>query len=332
MKRFSLFFTAILFLSISLSAQDAKTQIQDRHSVPGLSKSHQIILNLTSQFSIPDLKKPEEAKKSNWKSGALLQMGFSQMSLTNWAAGGYSSVALNAYVNTFKTYEAGDMFWENRLQLAWGFINSFGENFKKSDDKIIFDSKYGYRAWKKVFFSTAFNFRSQFSNSFNYPVSTGKTLVSGPFSPAYFSLGIGLDYKPVRAVSVNFSPLTSNLVVVTKETLRTKYGNRIDQPAKLELGAQLKVDYKQQLSKDVAVASTLILFSDFLGKPQNIKVNWDLFVDTKINKYFSANIRTNLIYDDNILIPDKNSVLGKRVQFKEILSIGFSHTFGQYKK
>ena len=237
-------------------------------------------------------------------------MGFSQMSLTNWAAGGYSSVALNAYINAFKTYEVKDMFWENRLQLAWGFINSFGENFKKSDDKIIFDSKYGYRAWNKVFFSTAFNFRSQFSNSFNYPTA-GKTLVSGPFSPAYFSLGVGLDYKPARPISINFSPLTSNLVIVTNELLRKKYGNRIDQPVKLELGAQLKLDYKQQLSKDVAVASTLILFSDFLDNPQNIKVNWDLFIDTKINKYFSANIRTNLLYDDNILIPDKNGVLNK---------------------
>jgi hypothetical protein len=334
MKRLSVFFTAILVFSISLSAQDTKTQTQTQNQslIQGLSKPHQIILDLTSRFTVPDVKKIEENKISNWKQGALLQMGFSQMSLTNWAAGGYSSVALNAYVNTFKTYEVKDMFWENRLQLAWGFINSFGENFKKSDDKIIFDSKYGYRAWNKVFFSAAFNFRSQFSNSFNYPVNTGKTLVSGPFSPAYLSLGLGLDYKPVRAVSINFSPLTSNLVIVSKEALRTKYGNRKDQPAKLELGAQLKVDYKQQLSKDVAVASTLILFSDFLGKPQNIKVNWDLFIDTKINKYFSANIRTNLIYDDNILIPDKNSVLNKRVQFKEILSIGFSHTFGQYKR
>lgn len=296
-----------------------------------LSENHKMLVDIALKAKIPQPEVKIAPVPSNWSKGSLLQLGFSQMSLSNWAAGGYSSVALNAYVNMFKTYEVKDMFWENRLQLAWGFINSFGDKFKKSDDKIIFDSKYGYRAWNKVFASAAFNFRSQFSNSFNYP-SSGKVLVSGPFSPAYFSFGIGLDYKPAKVLSINFSPLTSNLVIVTKEELRVKYGNRVDQPAKLELGAQLKIDYKQQLSKNLAVASNLILFSDFLKNPQNIKVNWDLFIDAKINKYFSTNIRTNLIYDDNILIPDKDGVLDKRVQFKEILSVGFSYTFGQFKK
>lgn len=296
-----------------------------------LSENHKMLVDIALKAKIPQPEVKIAPVPSNWSKGSLLQLGFSQMSLSNWAAGGYSSVALNAYVNLFKTYEVKDMFWENRLQLAWGFINSFGDKFKKSDDKIIFDSKYGYRAWNKVFASAAFNFRSQSSNSFNYP-SSGKVLVSGPFSPAYFSFGIGLDYKPAKVLSINFSPLTSNLVIVTKEELRVKYGNRVDQPAKLELGAQLKIDYKQQLSKNLAVASNLILFSDFLKNPQNIKVNWDLFIDAKINKYFSTNIRTNLIYDDNILIPDKDGVLDKRVQFKEILSVGFSYTFGQFKK
>lgn len=296
-----------------------------------LSENHKMLVDIALKAKIPQPEVKIAPVPSNWSKGSLLQLGFSQMSLSNWAAGGYSSVALNAYVNMFKTYEVKDMFWENRLQLALGFINSFGDKFKKSDDKIIFDSKYGYRAWNKVFASAAFNFRSQSSNTFNYP-SSGKVLVSGPFSPAYFSFGIGLDYKPAKVLSINFSPLTSNLVIVTKEELRVKYGNRVDQPAKLELGAQLKIDYKQQLSKNLAVASNLILFSDFLKNPQNIKVNWDLFIDAKINKYFSTNIRTNLIYDDNILIPDKDGVLDKRVQFKEILSVGFSYTFGQFKK
>ena len=141
-----------------------------------------------------------------------------------------------------------------------------------------------------------------------------------------------MDYKPAKVLSINFSPLTSNLVIVAQESLRTKYGNRVDQPAKLELGAQLKIDYKHQLTKDLLIASNLVLFSDFLNKPQNIKVYWDLFVDTKINKYFSVNVRTNLIYDDNILIADKNGELDKSVQFKEILTVGFSYTFGQFKK
>jgi hypothetical protein len=69
-----------------------------------------------------------------------------------------------------------------------------------------------------------------------------------------------------------------------------------------------------------------------LGEPQNIKVNWDFFLDAKINKFFSANVRTNLIYDDDILIENEEGVSAPRVQFKEILSVGFSYTLGEFKK
>lgn len=323
--------TILLIFGFSLNAtgQEAVVKNEDEKK---LSPHIKVVYDIVKSLEIPAPVPEKIEKPSNWRKGSQFQLGFSQMSLTNWAAGGFSSVALNAYVNMFNAWEVDQMFWENRLQLAWGFINSFGDRFKKSDDKIIFDSKYGYKAFNKVFISAAFNFRSQFSNSFNYPASGDRVLVSGPFSPAYFSFGLGLDYKPAKVLSINFSPLTSNLVIVSQEVLRTKYGNRVDQPAKLELGAQLKFDYKHQLTKDLSVASNLVLFSDFLKNPQNIKIYWDFFIDAKINKYFSANIRTNLIYDDNILIADKDGVLDKRVQFKEILSIGFSYTFGQIKK
>ena len=44
------------------------------------------------------------------------------------------------------------------------------------------------------------------------------------------------------------------------------------------------------------------------------------------NKFMSANIRTNLIYDDNIQIADKYGNKAPRVQFREVLSIGLSYT------
>ena len=129
-----------------------------------------------------------------------------------------------------------------------------------------------------------------------------------------------------------FTPLTGNLVIVTLEELRTKYGNPVESATKLKLGAQLKIDYNQKIHKNVAISTSAIFFSDFLGEPQNIKVNWDFFLDAKINKFFSANVRTNLIYDDDILIENAEGVSAPRVQFKEILSVGFSYTLGEFKK
>ena len=273
-----------------------------------------------------------------WTKGTLLQLGFSQMALSNWNAGGADNLALNAYMNMYRHYAFENMFWESRLQTGYGFMTSFGtkyerDKFKKTDDRLIIDSKLGYRAIKEIFASVVFNFRSQLAQGYTYPADKDTSVVvSAPFSPAYFSLGTGLDYKPIEPISINVSPLTGNLVVVGMKELRSRYGNKEDQAARLELGAQIKVDYKQVVTKDLTIQSTLNLFSDYLGEPKNIKVYWDFFLDAKLSKYFSTSIKTNLIYDDEILIADKDGALGPRLQFKEMFSVGFSYTFGEFKK
>lgn len=296
-----------------------------------LSVGHELSVIVASKIVIPVLV-PPPPPPSRWNGGTLLQLGFSQLSLTNWASGGFDNIALNAYVNIYKNYTYEQMFWENRLQLAYGFIQSFGDRYKKSDDKFIFDSKVGYKAYEKVFASASFNLRTQIANGFTYPANADPKLVSAPLAPAYFSLGVGLDYKPAKPISINFSPLTGNLVVVRIPELRTRYGNKADQGAKLELGAQMKIEYKDKVFKNTNVTTTLNFFSDYLGTPKNIKVYWDLLIDSKINKFFSVNLRTNLIYDDDILIADKDGNLAPRLQLKEIFSIGFSYTFGNFKK
>lgn len=270
----------------------------------------------------------------------LTELGFSQVSLTNWAAGGSGSVALNSYINAHANYAKGSMFWDNRIQLSYGFIQSYEEGYKKSSDKIVIDSKWGYRAINKFYFSANFNFRSQFSPGFD-----GSGKVSKFLAPAYTSLGLGIDYKPGNGkdISINFAPFTGNLVIVTDPALREKYGNDKNKTARWELGAQLKASLSKDIIKNLKVNSYLTLFSDYLNKPQNIQVNWDLQLSYKLNKYMQAGIRTNLIYDDNILFSTNRKVFnaqsGKeevvmqpRVQLQEVFSLNFAYTFGVFKK
>ncbi len=81
----------------------------------------------------------------------------------------------------------------------------------------------------------------------------------------------------------------------------------------------------------------MVLFSDYLDKPQNLRVNWDNRFDWKIAKYFSLTVTTNLIYDDKVMVKTekimKNHPDGKRmVQFKESLAFGFSYTIASRKR
>jgi len=322
---FALMFVTLLTLTFPLRSYS-------QPNYPPLSLGHELCVMIASKIKVPVLTPPEPIP-SNWKKGTLIQMGFSQLSLSNWASGGSSSVSLNTHLNTHANYNVKTLSWENRLQMAYGFLQSFEDGFKKSDDKFIFDSKLGYKTWGgKVYASMLFNFRSQIANGFDRPSNVDRKLVSAPFAPAYISLGVGADYRPTKSLSVLFSPLTGNLVIVSLEELRKKYGNPVDSPLKMKLGAQLKIDYNKKISKNVSLSTSAVFFSDFLGEPENVKINWDFFLDTKINKFFSANIRTNLIYDDEILIENESGVSAPRVQFKEILTVGFSYTIGDFKK
>jgi len=289
-----------------------------------------IILSLAFLPLLAEQKKSPAKDTTYWqKKGLITQIGFSQLSLMNWSAGGYGSISLNTYIDAYGNYKRKRVAWDNEIQLGYGFIQTFdGSKIKKSDDRIILDSKFGWQQTKTLYWSAILNFRSQFADGKN-----AKDVRTSSFmAPAYLSLGIGIDYKPSSSFALNFAPLTGKAVIVTIPELRETYGNKPDQQTRYELGAQLKADAKVQVS-NFKVGTTLILFSDYLNKPQNIKVTWDLNVDATINKFFSVSMRTNLIYDDtikNVVKEDGTKVPG--IQFKELFSVGFSYTFGDKKK
>ena len=61
-------------------------------------------------------------------------------------------------------------------------------------------------------------------------------------------------------------------------------------------------------------------------------MNWDFNAELVLTKYLVTTLRTNLIYNDKVLIADKDGHEAPRVQFKEVLSVNFSYTFGEFKK
>lgn len=301
-----------------------------------------LALSLTSAYAQQVDTTAVEAKPKYWKTSLLTQLGFSQVSLMDWAAGGYGSVSLSSYFDANANLKKNKTIWENRAQLGYGFIQNMTEDgFKKSDDRIIVDSKFGYKAADKLYFSAVYNFRTQLAAG--YKTTKNSQRISDFMAPAYTSLGLGIDYTPTKSFSLNFAPLTGKMVMVRDSTLRKTFGNAIDQYTRWELGAQLKMDAKVAV-KDFTANTTLTLFSDYLNNPLNIKVNWDVNITAQLTKFLGVTLRTYFIYDDNIKNIEKkdsngNTVLNEQgkavmisgVQFKEISSLSFTYTFGGSK-
>ena len=271
----------------------------------------------------------------SWNFGGLAALNFSQVSLTNWAAGGRSSTSGVALFNVFGNYKKDNLSWENNLDMGYGLLKEQNNDAVKSNDKFDFNSKFGLKKSETLFYSTLFNFKTQFAPGYKYPKQTDAVPISRFLAPGYLTLSIGIDYKPNKIVSLFVSPLTGKMTIVNDQYLSDTGAFGVD-PGKMirmEVGSFAKLELKTEMMKNVSLDTKIDLFSNYLHNPENIDVNWDLLINMKINDYLSANLITNLIYDDDIKIAvDKNNdgILesnGPRVQFKEMFGLGLSLKF-----
>ena len=331
---------------------------------------------------------PEVEKPDYWTESLKTNIKYGQTTLTNWAAGGDNTVTLQAFVDGNANYKKNDLFWNNRLQLDYGFVYASSKPIlQKSDDRIYLGSKLGYKnaEMRNFSFSANYDFKSQFSTGYDYltpAVPDGyesleelnrkdkislwkdaRKVKSGFLAPAYTNLALGIDLKPWKWLSLNIAPLTGGVVIVKDVDLRKNYGMDLKDAykdasklspeaqekfnedmnsgdpaligqyyrgARFEFGAQIKADIAVKVNDDFAYTSQLVLFSNYLDHPENIRVNWDNRFDWKIAKYFSLTLTTNMIYDDKVLIFSESDGLTKqRVQFKESLLFGFTYTIAR---
>jgi len=276
---------------------------------------------------------------SGWKTGGIFGLTLAQTSLTNWAAGGQNSVSANGLLGLFANYKKGNSVWDNSLDVGFGVLKQGKDvSIRKTDDKFEFLSKYGQKAFKNVYYSAMASLKTQMAPGYNLPNDSVK--ISNFFAPAYLLVALGLDYKPSPYFSAFLSPVTSRTTFVNDKVLSDQgaFGVDTGKMSKEEFGGYLRViysknDFKSDFLKNISFTTKLDLFSNYLDKPQNVDVNWEVLIVMKVNKIISVNFNTILVYDDNTRVPvDRNNdgiaeSTGVRTQFKEIFGAGLSFKF-----
>lgn len=285
-----------------------------------------------------------------WKKGNFAALNFNQASFSNWSAGGENSIGLTALLSSYAGYKNSDAttVWDNTADLAYGFLKSGSQELRKNEDKIDLTTKYGKKAFKKVYYTGLLNFKSQFAPGYNYP--NDSVPVSKFLAPGYAIVSLGLEWRPKDYFSIYFSPATGKFTFVLDQPIADAgtYGN---EPAKYsidtagnitklkdgenireEFGAYIVVKFQKDIAKNINLKSKLDLFDNYTDKNtsnrKNIDVLWENALVMKISKYISATILTSLIYDNDIDYINKDAINeGPKVQFKETLGIGFSAKF-----
>lgn len=270
----------------------------------------------------------------HWTRGGQAAINFSQVSLTNWAAGGLSQMAGTGLFSAFSDYKKGNTTWENDLELAYGMIKPKRKSVIKSDDRIDLTSKYGRYAFGRVFYYTLLaNFKTQFSPGYKYP--NDSVIISNFLAPGYLTVAAGLDYKPNPHFSAFVSPLTAKITIVNDPVLSRAGAFGVDsgETVRYQFGGLVNIKFNKDIFKNVNLKTEVDVFSDYLNEPGNLDVEWETLLFMKVNKYLNASISTHLIYDDDIDIQVDNNddgvtdEVGPRLQFKEVVNIGFAVKF-----
>jgi len=264
-----------------------------------------------------------------WKFNGVSSINFSQVSLTNWAAGGDNSYAFNGLINLSLEYSKDKNDWSNTLNIGYGIQKQGEQDVRKTDDNIDFTSKYGRKVSESFFISALLNFNTQMDDGKKYETDTSY-VISRFFAPAYLQGAIGMEYKPSEVFYIVLSPVAGKLTMVMDDTLsaRGSFGVEAGEKTRLELGGSATMGVRKEIMKNVTLKSTLGLFTNYLKNPQNVDVDWKMSINMKINDYLSANLNTHLIYDDDIkTTDDEGNEQGAKVQFKEVFGVGLTYKF-----
>jgi hypothetical protein len=263
-----------------------------------------------------DKKKDSVPPVPKWKVNGRFTFLFNQSTFTNWKAGGDNNIAGNIGVNYDFNYKNGPWNWDNRIITAYGMSSIKDEGFRKTGDRFEYNSLLGLKTKKYWFFSFILNFKTQYSRGFDYK-KTPKVAISDFFAPAYLTFGPGMLWKRSDNATVNIAPATARFTFVSDE-FSGKYGVDQGKNTKFDLGFNLSAFFKFKILDNVTVTNIFAMYSNYLEKPQNIDLDYQMRFSVPLNRYLAMDILLHTLIDDNA---------SSKVQFKEIFGLSFKYTF-----
>jgi hypothetical protein len=182
------------------------------------------VLSINAQEVVKEIEKVTQAiedttRVNGWtKKGEIIFL-FNQSSFSNWLAGGENNFSGNLGLNYDFNYKSEDWSWDNKIIASYGLLQTQNAEFeKKTDDRLELNSLAGKKAWGLWYYSFFVNFRTQFTQGYNYSNDINGKEIREEFtnfmSPGYLTFGPGLLWKKRDDFKFNLAPLTSKMTFV----------------------------------------------------------------------------------------------------------------------
>lgn len=278
-------------------------------------------------------KEKDSVPPNGWNTNGNVQLLFNQSAFNKeWTGGGTSSIAGNLTLNYDFNYRMNDFTWDNKLLANYGLTKVKGDDFaRKTSDRLEFNSIAGKEIQESNFYYTWFlNFRTQITKGYEFSEDpdTGETLRTETthfLSPGYLQTGPGIMWKKSDNLMVNLAPATSRFIFVDDAfTTGPDYvdgdyfGLDEGKSMRFEFGASLSALAKFDILENVSMENSINLYSNYLEEPGNIDIDYLMNLEMGINKYLSANLLFQAIYDDNAVAA---------FQIREVFGLGINYGF-----
>ncbi len=279
--------------------------------------------------------RPLEEIPGTWRYGLSSAFTLNQNYLSNWARGGQSALSSLLDLRGSAEYRnvESEIKWTNSARLRYGSVLSEEFGFRTNTDILEMNSQFNKDISDNFDFSSVFYGKTQIARGYNYP--NDSIPVSKFLSPGTFTVGVGFEYEPFKDTKFNFSALSyrNTFVLDTTAINQRAHGIERGERSRQEMGGQLVVQNRLSLLEDLTIENSVRLFSNYLEKPQNVDVDWEINLEKKVSWYLTVRMNFHFIYDENVLfpvlddnddpviLPDGSEKEVPRLQFKQFLGI-----------
>lgn len=277
--------------------------------------------------AVPDMRPLAGVKMefSPWQKEARVLVQATQNYMTkNWYKGGSPSFSVLSIVKGNLNYKKKNLSWENLLEWRIGLSTTSNDSLRKvnmTDDMLRLYSKLGYKIYDRMYVTAIAEFQTPLWNTWSQNETKVKTAF---FTPIRFNFGPAIEYKPINGLSLSCTPMAYKLVYAMlgdKERVNVNdYGITTGQKLLREMGTYLRVEWKWKPLREIELETNFYLYTNY----RQVEVDLQIEADFIINRFLSAHVLLYPRFDNTSRTAGSPPA---SMQFKELLSLGFSHHF-----
>jgi len=282
----------------------------------------------------PPTEAPAPPPPSLWRRSGKAGLGINESLLSdNWRGGGVNSIGFNALLNVRANRVSGAHSFDNEADFLFAFTQTKGLGYRKGQDRLYMDTKYGWHMSSHWDMFVSLNLLSQFAPGYKYDKDASGNeqarLASDFFAPGFVTAAYGFEYRPTPWFHVRLSPFAPRLTVVNRaerfvEVLgETPYGVNPGHSIRFEvLAAQILAEMDKNLSPSLSLKARYLLFANYKNlNGQEIDHRLDLGLTAKVGRYINVSVNGIALYDF-----DQDNA----IQYSQGLTLGIAYAFQNF--